>query len=376
MPVGTARLRLMGMVLARNLMHALGDSGPRLSAIASTPAELQLGTLFERVLDAIIVARMTTGQIVLWNRAAEKLFGYSAAEAIGQSIEILMPRPIADVHRAGMSRYLRTGHGLIMDADSSVEMPARKRSGDEIRVELTLSELRDQSGERYAVAAVRDATMRKELELTTLELVQARVARSQAEAELVSRDELLATICSALESDPSPYELELVVRALTQFRQLHSGELRLHSVELDLVDILHAATDDARRHTSRRRLLVHAPPLAAVRGDPDRMRQVLDQVLDEATRRTRDGARIEITLELVSPHLVQLSLRADACGDTRPVGPGLQLSQTLIQRQGGTFTTAISSGGSLEVVLTLPGSPHLPRRRASRPRRPRSRPSS
>jgi len=117
---------------------------------------------------------------------------------------------------------------------------------------------------------------------------------------------------------------------------------------------------------------VHAPPMAAVNCDPARMRQVLDQVLDEASRRTRDGARIELNLELVSAHLVQLDIRCEPCGDARPAGPALQLSRTLVQRQGGTFTTAISSGGSLEVVMTLPGSTHPPRRRSSRSRRPRT----
>ncbi|MBV9899248.1 MAG: PAS domain S-box protein [Chloroflexi bacterium] len=371
------------MVVATKLMHAL-DEGPRPAGIhpqavpltSSTP-ELEMGVLFQRVLDAIVVARLSTGTIVLWNAAAEKLFGYPAEEAIGQSIEMLMPEPIAQVHRAGMARYQRTGHGLIIDAEGSVEMPARKRSGEEIRVELSLSELRDSNGERYAVAAIRDATMRKQLELTTLELVQARVARSEAEAELAGRDELLATLTCSLENDPSSDDLELLVRTLNNFRQLHTGELRLRSVETDLVDIVHAAADDARRHMPRRRFLVHTPPLASVTCDPARMRQVLDQVLDEACRRTRDGSRIEIRLELISPHVIQLALRSDACGDARVAGPGLQLSRTLVQRQGGTFTTAISSGGSLEVVMTLPGSPHPPRRRPSRPRRPgRAAPSS
>ena len=86
------------------------------------------------MLDAVVIARLSTGRIELWNPAAERLFGFSAQEAIGQSIEILMPEPIADVHRAGYERYLRTGHGLIIDAGAPVEMPARTKSGDDIRI--------------------------------------------------------------------------------------------------------------------------------------------------------------------------------------------------------------------------------------------------
>jgi signal transduction histidine kinase len=77
------------------------------------------------------------------------------------------------------------------------------------------------------------------------------------------------------------------------------------------VDIVHAAADDARRQMPRRRLLVHTPPLACVVCDPGRMRQVLDQVLDEARRRTRDDARIELRLELISAQVIQLLIRSD-----------------------------------------------------------------
>jgi two-component system OmpR family sensor kinase len=170
--------------------------------------------------------------------------------------------------------------------------------------------------------------------------------------------------------EPTPGELQLLVGQLTDFLRLHAGQLHVRSVEADLVDFLHAAADDARRRTPGRRLLVHTPPVATVSCDPPRMRQVLDQLLDETARRTRDGARIECRLELVSSHTAQLTVRSEACGDARPAGPGRQLSRGLVQRQGGTFTTAISSGGSLEVVMTLPGSPHPPRYRPNRPGRP------
>jgi PAS domain-containing protein len=89
------------MVVATKLMHALGEtdsphSGPasEVAPRTSSASGLEMGVLFNRILDAIVVAKLSTGTIVLWNAAAEKLFGYSAAEAIGKPIEILMPEPI------------------------------------------------------------------------------------------------------------------------------------------------------------------------------------------------------------------------------------------------------------------------------------------
>jgi|SRR5579864_7988990 len=358
------------MAVAMNLI------GARAASESARSTGLDLGVLFDRVLEAVVVARLRSGRIVMWNRAAERLFGYTAQQAIGQSIEMLMPAPIAQVHRAGLERFLRTGHGLIIDADGPVEMPAVTSSGEEIRIELSLSELDSPDGEGYAVAVVRDARQRKALELTNLELVQARVARSEAESELAARDELLDSVIGTLQRDPTPEDLQRLGNSLEEFRRLHSGQLAVRLIATDLVDLVHAATDSARRRSTHRRFVVDTPPNASVECDPARMRQVLDQVLDEAIRRTSGGARIEARLEMISPHLAQLTIRSEACGDTRPAGASLHLSRILIHRQGGTFATAISTGGSLEVIVTLPASPHPARRKPSRSRRPGHRAAS
>jgi len=357
------------MAVAASLMHALSQSA-QADEVADAAPTLNLGIVFERVLDAVIVARLTTGRIVAWNPAAERLFGYSADEAIGQSLEILMPPAIAQVHRTGLARYVRSGHGLIIDADAPVEMPARTRTGEQIRIQMCLSEVPETNGERFALAIIRDASQRKQLELANLQLLQARVARTEVDAELTERDELVDSLAASLQSDPTPEELRRVGRTLADFREVRTGELDVRIVNADLVDIVHAAVDAARRHASGRRLLIHTPPVAAVSCDPARMRQALDQVLDETMRRTRDGARVELRLELVSPHLVQLTVTVEACGDRRPAGPGLQLGRALLRRQGGTFTVSTSSGGSLEVVMTLPGSPPPSRVRPARTRKP------
>jgi PAS domain S-box-containing protein len=333
-------------------------------------SDLGVGVLFDRLLDAVVIARLTTGRIVLWNPAAEKLFGYTAEEAIGQSLEILMPEPIADVHRLGMERYLRTGHGLIVDAGGPVEMPARTKHGAEIRVELALSELQNARGERFALAVIRDAMHRKQLELTNLELVQTRLRRSEAESTLVERDELLDGVSATLESDPTPAQMQRLRRALADFSRLRHRELTIRTVDGDLVDIVHAACDSARRRAAGRRLFVHTPPTVPASFDPVRLRQVLDQLLDEIILRTEDTAHIEIRADVLSPQLVQLTIRSGTNAGSRPAGVAWQLSRALMERQGGTLSSDISSSGSLEVVMTLPGTPHQVRRRPGRAPQP------
>jgi two-component system sensor kinase FixL len=361
------------MVVASNWMlgNADGEEPPSRGGLDESHVDLadfSISALFDRLLDAVVIARLATGRIVLWNPAAEKLFGYSAAEAIGQSLEILMPAPIAQVHRAGLERYLRAGHGLVIDAGTPVEMPARTKNDEGLRVELSLSELQNSRGERFALAVIRDAMHRKHLELTNLELAQARVARSEAQAELAARDELLESVAATLQAEQQPDELRRLADALADFSRVHGGELRVRPRDADLVDLVHAVTDAVRRRATGRRLLVHAPPAVPARFDVARTRQVLEQVMDEAIQRTDDGAPIEIRLEQPSPQTAEVTVRTAGPGWPRELGVGLHLCRTLMQHQGGALATALTTSGGLEVVLTFPGSPHPAPRKLRIPR--------
>src|SRR5919106_3364820 len=133
------------------------------------PEDLGFGRLFERVRDAVIVADAMTQRIVLWNAAAAKMFGYSASEALKLRVEELVPESLKDAHRAGITRYARTGHGRYIDSDAPLDLPAVKKNGQEIRVELSLSPIRpvhdpDEGEAQFVLAIIRDVTERKRAE--------------------------------------------------------------------------------------------------------------------------------------------------------------------------------------------------------------------
>ena len=119
--------------------------------------------------DAVIVADAKTQRIVLWNAAAAKMFGYSASEAPKMRVEELVPGPLKDAHRAGITRYAKTGHGRYIDSDAPLDLPALRKNGQEIRVELSLSPIRpvhdEGDGEaQFVLAIIRDVTERKRAE--------------------------------------------------------------------------------------------------------------------------------------------------------------------------------------------------------------------
>ena len=213
-----------------------------------------------------------------------------------------MPEPIAHVHRIGLERYMRTGHGLIVDAGTPVAMPARTKNDEGLRVELSLSELRNSRGERFALAVIRDAMHKKHLELTNLELAQARVARSEAQAELAARDDLLESVAATLQAEPKPDELRRLASALADFSRVHGGELRVRPRDADLVDLVHAVADAVRRRATGRRLLVHAPPaVPANRQGEDAAARAPEgrspgRAGEEAEKRSSEGLLLRLAL--------------------------------------------------------------------------------
>jgi PAS domain S-box-containing protein len=132
------------------------------------PRDLGLGKLFERIRDAAIVADAKSQRIVLWNQAATNIFGYSTSEALEQRVEDLVPEHLKDRHRAGIARYAETGHGAYIDSPRLLELPALRKGGEEIHIELSLSPIgvadRADGNDRYVIAIVRDITARKRVE--------------------------------------------------------------------------------------------------------------------------------------------------------------------------------------------------------------------
>ena len=132
------------------------------------PEDSGFGRLFERIRDAAIVADAKTQRIVLWNAAAAKMFGYSASEALKLRVEELVPEPLEAAHRAGITRYAKTGHGQYIDSNVPVDLPAMRTNSKQIDVELSLSPIRSvhnaDDEAQFVLAIIREVTERKRAE--------------------------------------------------------------------------------------------------------------------------------------------------------------------------------------------------------------------
>src|SRR5690606_17939996 len=93
-------------------------------------------TVIDAALDAV-VAIDPAGVVIEWNREAERMFGWPAAEAIGRRVsELIVPERYRAAHEKGLARFLRTGTGPMLNRRT--ELVAVRRDGREFPVELTI----------------------------------------------------------------------------------------------------------------------------------------------------------------------------------------------------------------------------------------------
>ena len=113
--------------------------------------------------DAIIMID-PQGRISLWNQSAERVFGYSSEEALGQRLHsVLVPAEFHESHAKGFTEFLRSGKGAAVG--KVVELPALHKDGREFPIELSLASVRLHS-QWHAIGVVRDITDRKQAEQT------------------------------------------------------------------------------------------------------------------------------------------------------------------------------------------------------------------
>lgn len=109
--------------------------------------------------DAIIVGD-AEGKILLWNRGAERLFGFTAEEAVGRSMDLIIPERLRARHWDGYHRTMATGKSRY-GAGDMLAVPAITKDGRNISIEFTIQMLHGPAGEILGpVAILRDVTQR------------------------------------------------------------------------------------------------------------------------------------------------------------------------------------------------------------------------
>jgi len=121
--------------------------------------------IVNKAADAIIFAD-TEGAIRLWNAGAEAIFGYPSAEALGQSLDLIVPEKLRERHWEGYRKVMATGKTKY--GKGTLAVPAITKGDNRISIEFTIVLVTNDSGEPLGTAAIiRDVSERfmKEKEL-------------------------------------------------------------------------------------------------------------------------------------------------------------------------------------------------------------------
>ena len=262
----------------------LHRSRDRLEAASreSLSREAHIQSILDTVPDAMVVID-EVGAIQSFSLAAERLFGWSAAEVRGRNVKMLMPNPYQDGHDGYLERYRRTGQRRIIGIGRGVV--ARRRDGSDFPIELSIGEMR--SGEqRYFTGFIRDLTERQKTE--------SRLQDLQAELIHIGRLSALGEMSSAL-----AHELNQPLSAVGNYL---NGVRRMVQNGSD-AESLKPGLDKAAEQVLRAGEIIRRLRDFVQRGDTDRRIENLSKLVEEASALALLGAReadIRVSIRLES----------------------------------------------------------------------------
>lgn len=357
--------------------------------------EAHLRSILETVPDAMVVID-EAGLIRDFSQAAERLFGWSAAEVAGRNVDMLMPSPYREAHDSYLQRYYRTGERRIIGIGRVVV--GERRDGSTFPMELAVGEMRI-AEERFFTGFVRDLTERQQTETRMQELQSelVHVSRLTALGEMASAlahelNQPLAAIANYLKGsrmllarEPAPIERVSeavdraageairagdIIRRLREFVARGETERRVESLSRLVEESSALALVGAKEHGVRVRFDMD-PAADLVLADRVQVQQVILNLIRNAIDAMEDSPRRDLIVS-VRPAEDEMSLIA--VSDTGPgidpeiaarlfqpfvttkrtgMGVGLSISRTIVEAHGGRLWAESNPEGGATFSFTL-----------------------
>jgi PAS domain S-box-containing protein len=329
--------------------------------------------------DAIITVN-SDGEIVFWNQAAERIFGYSADDVMGHSLSFLMPERFRKDHRKAVKEAVCTGRSNLIGR--TVEMVGLGRSGEEFPVELSLATWKTEEG-KFFTGIVRDITGRKRAEQEIRHLSRQLIKVSEEEKKRIARDlhdefgqdltalhfgveALQSSFPESLKSQKQSCEelVGLVEKLGDNIRKIAS-ELRPGMLDhLGLVPTLKWFIDDFGKRVGGLEIGFQA---VGIKGRPDpEIEIILYRVLQEALNNIAKHAkasRVDVVLTYSHPELI-FTIKDNGVGletmdpgeslDRESKGIGLLGMRERVGSVGGTCDIVSNKGKGTMIRAKLP----------------------
>ncbi|MBW4504589.1 MAG: PAS domain S-box protein [Scytonema hyalinum WJT4-NPBG1] len=370
--------------------------------------------LIEGVTNYAIFMLGPNGHFVSWNIGAERILGYQEAEIIGQPFEhIFTPEAI---ERGQPEQVLRTA---VAEGFSKENRWHIRKDGTHFWAQCVMTPLRDENGNLRGFSKImQDITERKlaEEERNQL-LLREQAARAQAEAANRSKDDFLAIVShelrtpmtailgwagmlqtGMLDEDRVSDAIETIERNansqmqliedLLDISRIVQGNLSLNFSSINLVEVIADAIEVVQPSADNKNIQLECvldTPVELIRGDSDRLQQVVWNLLCNAIKFTPNGGRVEVRLSVVSdseqqatdnyaqiqvsdtgkgisadflPYVFERFHQADSTStrSNKGLGLGLAIARHLVELHGGTIqaeSAGIGQGATFTVMLPL-----------------------
>ncbi len=308
------------------------DQRRRLAEKQLVRSEQRIRSIVENVIDAIITIN-EKGLVQTFNPAAEKIFGYSASEIVGQNIKIIVPAPHKDLHDGYIRRYLETGEYRIIG--KTRELFGMRKDSTLFPMEISVSEMKLGDDVSF-IGIVRDISERKLIESELIKAREAAEKANRAKSDFLAvmsheirtpMNGILGMTQLALDTDLTQEQrdsLNLVLYAaesllsiindILDFSKIEAGKLELDYSDFDLrgrlQEIIQALSVRASQKRLELILWVDEDVPEIVTGDLGRLRQILINLMGNAIKFTEAG-EILIKVSLQSKIDEQVELKFD-----------------------------------------------------------------
>jgi PAS domain S-box-containing protein len=378
-------LRFHVKPLATKLLNSEREALEALAGVQASQERIR--TIIESAQDAFIGMDLR-GNITDWNSQAEKMFGWSTAEAIGRSfVKTVIPERLQDNYNAVLHRFNETGK--IDYLDQRLERTVVNCKGEEFPVELMVA-LAGTNESYFFSAFIRDISERKRVERMKDEFIS--TVSHELRTPLTSIRGSLGLLTGGAAGEFSPMakglldiananceRLVRMISGILDIEKIESGNMQFDMTRQPLLPLVRQAIDATQGYAEQFNvnLTLWAPARdILVTVDRDRMTQVVVNLLSNAVKFSPAGANVEVRIhakpdkvrlsvvdhgvgvpEKFREHIFQKFAQADASDSRQKGGTGLGLSicKSIVEEHGGRidFESEVGVGSEFYVDLRI-----------------------